>query len=351
MLSVTFAVMSFITQSVGREGKNLPDDVKVIQWMLRRAHSFYGQSIFSSLQTASETGFLDNITLQMIADITARKTNQLKILQPAPVGQKSTPSNSFEFFNRPVIFPNDESYKYLLKCSLKPICLVCTSEGDVKADFNNDPLAIEALAGRMNFSSFKSQAEAKDKLECIGGSTFACNADARKKEWIIGFTPAQEARIKETLRNLDKMLCQEAFRKANLPTHAEVVKSRGVIIAHFNAFNTSLNTDLRKLGVTENHRVGIQQTVRDNFGIKDGYTFDPNAEGFDYLPAFTVLYDSAFHSKDYSFCEIFVHETIHRSGIRDHTACFLCRWIGKAKPHDLADYSPYNQILGGCGCS
>jgi hypothetical protein len=227
--------------------------------MLKRAHLFYGQNLFSSLQTVSETGSLNNITLQMIADITARKANQTEIFQSAPLGQKSISGNSFEFFNRPLIFPDDGNYKYLLKCSLKPICVVCSPEGDIKIDFNTDPLVIEALGSRMNFQDFRTQAEAKDKLECVGGNFLSCND--RKKVWVIGFTSAQEAKINEALKNLDKMLCQDAFRKANLPTHSEVVNSRGVIIAHFNAFNPPLRTDLRKLGITEEHRAGTRRLI------------------------------------------------------------------------------------------
>jgi hypothetical protein len=123
-----------------------------------------------------------------------------------------------------------------------------------------------------------------------------------------------------------------------------------VIIAHFNAFNPPLRADIRKLGITEEHRDGMKRTVNENFGVKDGYTFGSSQQGFDYLPVITVLYDSAFHSKDYSFCEIFVHETIHRSGILDHSASVILRRLGLAKPHDLVNYEPYEGIIGGCGC-
>jgi hypothetical protein len=71
------------------------------------------------------------------------------------------------------------------------------------------------------------------------------------------------------------------------------------------------------------------------------------------LPALTILYDSAFHSKDYSFCEIFVHETIHRSGIKEFWAAWT--WIPLSGSfakgvHDLSGYKQYKEIIQGCDC-
>jgi hypothetical protein len=335
--------MSFITDSVGQQGKNNPSDVRVIQWMLKRAHLFYGQNLFSSLQTVSETGSLNNVTLQMIADITARKANQTEIFQPAPLGQKSISGNSFEFFNRPLIFPDDGNYKYLLKCSLKPICVVCSPEGDIKIDFNTDPLVIEALGSRMNFQSFKTQAEAKDILECVGGNNLSCDAPIESlinaKVSLIGFTKTQEERIKKCLIDLTFSGCADAFRRAKLPTPEEVLRRDGIAFIHFDALNSPLREDLRKLGFNEQLRSNLRIKLLNSQLSAGAYTADPNETRANKMPTITFFYEHSFNWKEYSFEESMAHEAIHRSGVTPYF-----RFSG----HDLSNYSNYYDIIKSC---
>ena len=81
--------------------------------------------------------------------------------------QLSKPISILNFNStKPIIFPNDRTYRFLLKCSLKPTCVICTIDGEVKTDFDNDPLVLQALDGRINFQIFKHAAENKDKGVC-----------------------------------------------------------------------------------------------------------------------------------------------------------------------------------------
>ena len=63
-----------------------------------------------------------------------------------------------------MISPDDENYKFLLKCTPKPICTIPLT--NIKIDFNDDPLVVQALAGTLNFQAFKSAVEAKDSSIC-----------------------------------------------------------------------------------------------------------------------------------------------------------------------------------------
>ncbi len=63
-----------------------------------------------------------------------------------------------------VITPDGEDYEYLLKCSIKPVCL--TPNGEAKIDFDSDLLATQALIGLLTFQGFKSAVTAKDNAVC-----------------------------------------------------------------------------------------------------------------------------------------------------------------------------------------
>jgi muramidase (phage lysozyme) len=154
--------MAFITNSVGLGAKNFPQDVKIIQWMLIRAQTFYGTfRLFSREYALAENGFTDAETNAAVRDIVLVYPNKslTKHINSSSIIYDATPT-------KPIIFPDDSNYRFLLRCSLKPICVVCTEEGERKIDFSDDPLAIQAIAGRINFQTFKHLAENKDGSLC-----------------------------------------------------------------------------------------------------------------------------------------------------------------------------------------
>jgi hypothetical protein len=142
--------MAFITNSVGLGAKNFPEDVKIIQWMLIRSQSFYQRQLFTTEYSISENGIADSATNAALRDVILIYPNKslTKIIDTSSVIYDFSP-------NKPIVFPDDRTYKILIKYSLKPICVVCTEAGDVKLDFNDDPLAVQAIAGRINLQTFK----------------------------------------------------------------------------------------------------------------------------------------------------------------------------------------------------
>jgi muramidase (phage lysozyme) len=153
--------MAFITNSVGLGAKNFLQDVKIIQWMLIRAQLFYQRQLFTSQYALTESGNCDTETSAALRDIILIYPNKslTKIVDSSSLVYDFTPI-------KPIIFPDDRTYKMLLKYSLKPICVVCTEAGDVKLDFHDDPIAVQALTGRINFQTFKHLAENKDGSLC-----------------------------------------------------------------------------------------------------------------------------------------------------------------------------------------
>ena len=61
--------MAFITDSVGFGGRNLSQDVKIIQWMLQNVQHYYGKAIFSESYGIAENGVLDIACGSAIIDI------------------------------------------------------------------------------------------------------------------------------------------------------------------------------------------------------------------------------------------------------------------------------------------
>ncbi len=164
--------MAFITNSIGLGGRNLPPDVTIIQWMLIRAQNNYKTNLFDAVYTLSESGTLDNQTgLAIKAIISYPRRSISSPLLLAPILQPQN-NYSFSFLSSSVISPDDENYKFLLKCTPKPICTIPLT--NVKIDFNDDPLVVQALAGTLNFQAFKSAVEAKDGKTCdeLKGSNY-----------------------------------------------------------------------------------------------------------------------------------------------------------------------------------
>lgn len=169
--------MTFINGSVGSGGKNNSQDVKIIQWMLIRAQSNWGLDLFAFHHDIYESGILDIPTQSAIQELITYTTTTGLYLYVNPKTQ-SHPQKRKEFLitflknTKTIIEPNDENYKFLLKCSLKAICIsfVFVSGRYQKSDFNNDPLVIKALEGKMTFDVFKKESELKDNSLCGNSS-------------------------------------------------------------------------------------------------------------------------------------------------------------------------------------
>jgi muramidase (phage lysozyme) len=155
--------MAFINDSVGDGGKNLSQDVKTIQWMLIRAQSYYGLRLFSKAYKISEDGIASNDLYDSIRDIV--------IIYPYKSLTKAIDSSSliydFSSSQKPIIFPNDISYTFLLSCAIKPVCTVCVDNIYVKVDFYDDSLVRQAMIGEINYQTFKHAVEIRDGImEC-----------------------------------------------------------------------------------------------------------------------------------------------------------------------------------------
>lgn len=153
--------MAFIEDSVGLGGKNNTSDVKIIQWMLVRAQSYYGTRLFSKDYKLFESGIADTDTNAAIRDIVIVYPNKSRLLDSNSMIYDMTSAV------KPMILPDDTSYRFLIKCSIKPVCTVCVNDEYVKIDFNDDALALQAIAGRINLVTFKHAVEVRDGiLQC-----------------------------------------------------------------------------------------------------------------------------------------------------------------------------------------
>ncbi len=165
--------MAFIKDSVGQGGRNVSSDVQVIKWMLIRAQSNYGTNLFTATYNFQETGIVDVPTIAGIRDVIAyRIGNSGSILIPPP--PPLVVPGGIPIFPNASIAPDDDNYIYLLKCSIKPICF---NENNKKIDFHDDPLAVQAITGKLNFQGFKSAVIAKDGDICGESDTNYCGVN------------------------------------------------------------------------------------------------------------------------------------------------------------------------------
>lgn len=156
--------MAFITNGVGRGGKNNAEDVKIVQWLLQTAQYYYGSKIFSRGYGIPENGILDNDTTRAIQDV----INYPKLLNNSRFNNSL--ANSVK-----CIFPNDESYRFLIRCSIKPLCVPCEEN---RIQFEDNSVARQAIQDRINFITFRHIAEAIEK-ENICRTLTARGATAR----------------------------------------------------------------------------------------------------------------------------------------------------------------------------
>jgi len=155
--------MAYISYSVGKGGKNLVPDVKIIQWMLSRAQTNYSSVVFGACHNISETGNLDIATDSAIKALIAYRERVTPKVFPSPIGGNQLEAT--QIFKKSIIAPDDDDYKYLLKCTLKPVCL--TPDGLARMGFHTDSLVSQGFAGRISFEVFKNAVIAKDNDSCL----------------------------------------------------------------------------------------------------------------------------------------------------------------------------------------
>ncbi len=117
--------------------------------MLQTAQYYYSTRIFSRGYGIPENGILDIDTAAAIQDV----INYPKLLNANP------PKNSF-LNSTSCIFPNDENYRFLVRCSIKPLCVPCSTKSIY---FDDNSVVRQALQDRINFITFRHIAETIDK--------------------------------------------------------------------------------------------------------------------------------------------------------------------------------------------
>ena len=86
------------------------------------------------------------------------------------------------------IFPDDENYQFLVRCSLKPLCVPCYK--DIPITFDDDPVARQAIEGKINFITFRHIAENRDalnfcpQLTTVGWDAFNLLKDIRVRAFL-----------------------------------------------------------------------------------------------------------------------------------------------------------------------
>ena len=152
--------MAFITNTVGLGARNLAADVKIIQWMLQTTQYYYGLKVFKQGYSIPEDGSLDPDTNNAITDV----VNYCR----------ASGSSDFSFSNgnNPIfpavriISPDDQTYQFLIKCSIKPLCVPCSTSSTIT--FADDSVVRQAINDQINFITFRHIAETRDKLkDCL----------------------------------------------------------------------------------------------------------------------------------------------------------------------------------------
>ena len=139
--------MAFINNTVGYGGRNNAQDVKIIQWMLRNAQFYYGEKIFSRPYGITENGIVDNEVVNAIQDV---------INFPKTLSSYRFSTSQISILKN--ISPNDENYRFLIRCSIKPLCVPCVEGKTIY--FDNNPVVQQAIDGTINFITFRHIAEA-----------------------------------------------------------------------------------------------------------------------------------------------------------------------------------------------
>jgi muramidase (phage lysozyme) len=145
--------MAFIKNSVGQGGKNSPQDVKIIQWMLQSTQWFYGRRVFTDQYGIKENGVLETETLKAIRDV---------MNCPKPFQPKRYKSWEYPILSK-FIAPDDLNYVFLLLCCIKPLCV---TSGEKEIAFAENSVTNQALQDKINFITFRKIAEdiAKEKV-------------------------------------------------------------------------------------------------------------------------------------------------------------------------------------------
>ncbi len=165
---------------------------------------------------------------------------------------------------------------------------------------------------------------------------------------IIGFTDSQRSSILLALiwAMINKR-CVDSYRAANLPSPSETIKDQGRLIVNHTALQSPLRSDLRSLGITEEHRRAMFTHGNSRALQGGGFTLDKNLPINSGMPVITVLYDVSFNNDIavYTFSETMVHEGLHSAGVTPNYAWWDI--LGMFS-HDLKGYPNYDEIIENC---
>ncbi len=235
--------MAFINNGVGVGGRNDSQDVVIIQWMLQTAQYYYGTKIFSRGYGIPENGILDVDTASAIQDV----INFPKLLN----GYRA--NNPLLNFTK-CIFPNDENYQFLVRCSIKPLCVPCEEK---HIQFDDNAVVRQAIQDRINFITFRHIAEVMDK-ENICRTLTARGATARNylKEIKIKAFLDMIAFVEGTDLNNDGFETGFNTRMGGTPNNPITVDdlskhSGNVALGRYQAIPNTWREQEQKLGLTD----------------------------------------------------------------------------------------------------
>lgn len=128
----------------------------------------------------------------------------------------------------------------------------------------------------------------------------------------------------------------DAFEAAGISTPAEVIRDRGLIIAHYSSFKFA---DINgKIGITEIERSAIYNGIN----LKSQATTIFERPG----SIISIWKDTAFKGGEFSIDEVVPHEMIHGSSVGRHYS--LLSYVFLFYGHDLTGYEHYQKIIDNC---
>ncbi|MBX3294009.1 MAG: hypothetical protein KF881_14065, partial [Acidobacteria bacterium] len=153
----------------------------------------------------------------------------------------------------------------------------------------------------------------------------------------VGFTQEEELKVWNHLMSaMASPACTDLFRGAGLSTPAEVLRDRGMIVAHRRALKYADN----------NYRLGLSNDEREYYLNKIRLS-SQGATIFERPgPVMVFLTESTFIGTPFPFREAVAHELIHTAEVGENYSWYqhIFWFIG----HDLTGFPDYDKFIESC---